>query len=127
MTTRERLDTVRGWHQGLTSFVPSWDDVEIIVRLGVTDEGVAGQNLLEDAGTLLGHWTTLQRVLAQASWSEADTAATTGASPVPASTTPETPTGQPAAGGQARAAGKDVALTGAAALRFDALTTWREE
>jgi hypothetical protein len=129
MTTRERLDTVRLWHQDLTSDVPSWDDVEIIVRLRITDEGVARQILLEDAETLLGHWTTLQRVLAQANWSEADTPATPVATSTPAtSTAPDTPPGPPAAAtGQARPTGRDVALTGVAAQRLEVLTAWREE
>jgi hypothetical protein len=62
--SQTRLQAAGAWHKGLTGKdAPDWDDVEIAVRLRITDELVARQVLFGNRATLLARWRELQAAL----------------------------------------------------------------
>src|SRR3954453_16399627 len=99
---QDRLDAARAWRDSVGLSAPAAEDVELVVRLGVTDIDVANELILVDGVALRQHWASLLAAL------------TPGPAVVPAEHVAE-----PATPPDATAA--DTSLTGVAGARVRAL------
>jgi hypothetical protein len=63
-TSPETLQSLRTWHQGVTTSAPQWDDVELVIRLRLTSRDVATSVIWAEERTLLEHWDAIQEAAA---------------------------------------------------------------